>query len=498
MISSSCRVQQALARGKGGIYRGRTSSTPLRKLSTTIHFRNALATHSSLKYSELPPTWYSRRWVDLSEPHHEEFWRAIPLWRDVSREDFFSWDWSTKNVVEANEKKTNKKLLEFLDVVLPDIVPRTRELGGLQSRDEFMGDVVSGLRKATMSLRVMPYVLSRINWSDPANDPIFRQFIPIKSIMMDDHKALTLDSLEEKEDEAVPGVIHRYPDKALFLPISACPTYCLFCTRSYAVGPDTALVDKLTYKTSLKKLDEAYAYMESQEGLHDIVVSGGDAYYLQPHILESIGDRLIGMKNIERFRIASKGLAVSPQRFLDPKDKWTETLLRLSDKARKAGKHMALHTHFNHPNEISWITEKASRKLLESGLTVRNQTVLLRGINDDADTMLTLIKKLAKMAIQPYYVYQCDMVPKAEHFRTPLQTILDIEAQIQGTVAGFMMPKFVVDLPGGGGKRAASLRESYDRKTGVSTFTQPAVKGRDRENKVYKYYDPVDTLQTES
>lgn len=160
-------------------------------------------------------------------------------------------------------------------------------------------------------------------------------------------------------------------------------------------------MDKQAFRASRQSLNEAFKYLEGQEGLHDVVVSGGDAYYLEPHILQLIGDRLIGMKNIERFRFATKGLAVSPHRFLDRNDEWTDTLLHISDKAKKAGKHMALHTHFNHPSEISWVTEKASRKLLQSGLTVRNQTVLLRGINDNADTMLTLIKKLAKMAIQP-------------------------------------------------------------------------------------------------
>lgn len=142
-------------------------------------------------------------------------------------------------------------------------------------------------------------------------------------------------------------------------------------------------------------------YIASQEGLYDIVVSGGDAYYLEPHILERIGDALIGIPNIRRFRFASKGLAVSPQRFLDPADGWTKALIRVSDKARQAGKHMALHTHFNHPDEISWITEKASLKLLQAGVTVRNQTVLLRGINDNVQTMSTLIRKLADMVIQP-------------------------------------------------------------------------------------------------
>lgn len=152
---------------------------------------------------------------------------------------------------------------------------------------------------------------------------------------------------------------------------------------------------------SPSKLENVRAYISSQEGLHDIVVSGGDAFYLRPEDIELIGNTLMNIPHIRRVRFATKGLAVAPQRFLDPADKWTNALIRVFDKARQAGKHMALHTHFNHPNEISWITEKASLRLLQAGVTVRNQTVLLRNINDDVATMSTLIRKLADMVIQP-------------------------------------------------------------------------------------------------
>ncbi|KAI5865004.1 kama family protein [Durotheca rogersii] len=420
----------------------------------------------------------------------DEFWRAIPLWSEVSSADFLSWRWSIGNVVE-----TKRRLLNFLEAVVPAEVPRDNAFGGIQSRDEFMADVCRGIDKSAMSVRMMPYVLSRINWQDPANDPIFRQFLMLESVMIDDHPKLRLDPLDEQKDEPVPNLVHRYPDKALFLATSVCPTNCVFCTRSYGVGASTQLVTKKSFTLSRAKMEAVFKYIESQEGLHDIVVSGGDSYYLSPNILEWIGDRLIGMKNIERFRIASKGLAIAPSRFLDKADPWTDALVRVAEKARRAGKHMALHTHFNHPNEISWITERASLRLQQSGVMVRNQTVLLRGVNDNVDTMLSLIRKLAKMAIHPYYVYQCDMVPAVEHLRTPLQTILDIEAQLQGEIAGFDIPKFVVDLPGGGGKRPAYLHESYDRETGVSTFTQPALKGRSKEGRTYRYYDPVKPRQ---
>lgn len=175
----------------------------------------------------------------------------------------------------------------------------------------------------------------------------------------------------------------------------------MFCTRSYAVGADTDTVTKASLKPTRKRWEEAFAYIESQPGLHDIVISGGDSYYLQPEQLRLIGERLIKMPNIRRFRFASKGLAVAPTRVLDRHDGWVDTLIDISDQAKRAGKAMAWHTHFNHPNEISWITSEASQKLFEAGVMVRNQAVLLRGVNDDFETMSTLIRRLADNNIFP-------------------------------------------------------------------------------------------------
>ncbi|KAI0904803.1 L-lysine-aminomutase [Ustulina deusta] len=421
--------------------------------------------------------------TDLEEP---EFWREVPLFKDTSRDEFMSWQWNTGNVVEKKQR-----LLEILHAVVPEKIPRAAGIGGMQTKDEFAGDVCSGIRLSTMSVRLMPYVLSRINWADPANCPIFRQFVPLGSIRMKDHPQARLDSLHERKDSPVDGIVHRYPDKAVFLPLSVCPIYCVFCTRADGVGADTDILTKEPFKISHTRYKKAFAYVRSQDGLKDILVSGGDAYYLQPHLLEWIGDSIIKMKNIERFRFATRGLAVGPNRFLDSGDPWAEALIRVSDKARRAGKHFAVHTHFNHPNEISWITEKACRRLSQASVTVRNQSVLLRGVNDNVATMSSLISKLAQMLVHPYYVYQCDMVPKVEHFRTPLQTSLDLESQLRGSIAGFDMPNFIVDLPGGGGKRLACSFESYDRDTGVSTFRAPALTNKGKEGKIYKYYDPL-------
>ncbi|KAK0737590.1 hypothetical protein B0T21DRAFT_286295 [Apiosordaria backusii] len=416
----------------------------------------------------------------------DEFWREVPVWQNVSAQDFLSYRWSVT------------KLFKFLQAVVPEEVPLNEAGTEMQTRDEFIADVMEGVAAATMAIRMTPYILSRVNWKDPRHDPIIRQFLPLKSVLIPDHPKLTLDSLHEEADSPVKGLVHRYDDKALFLPTSVCPTYCMFCTRSYAVGADTDTVTKASLKPTRKRWEEAFTYIENTPALQDIVVSGGDSYYLQPEQLTMIGERLISMPNIKRFRFASKGLAVAPTRVLDESDGWVNALIDISNKAKKAGKAVAWHTHFNHPNEISWISKEASQKLFEEGVMVRNQTVLLRGVNDDVDTMSKLIRDLADNKVFPYYVYQCDMVERVEHLRTPLQTILDLEARIRGSIAGFMMPQFVVDLPGGGGKRLACSYESYDQKTGLSTYRAPAVTGRDKENKLYEYYDPIDTLPKDS
>lgn len=149
-------------------------------------------------------------------------------------------------------------------------------------------------------------------------------------------------------------------------------------------------------KPILKRWEAAFKYIEATPQITDVVVSGGDAYYLSPEQLAYIGERLIKIPNVKKFRIASKGLGVAPNRILDPNDQWSDALLWVHRLALKEGKRAALHTHINHPNEISWVTEQACRKLIEGGLTVRNQSVLLHGINDNADTISKLIRSLAE------------------------------------------------------------------------------------------------------
>ncbi|PSS22823.1 hypothetical protein M430DRAFT_135122 [Amorphotheca resinae ATCC 22711] len=420
----------------------------------------------------------------------EPYWQKIARWSDVSEKEFLSYRWQISRNIQGP-----RNLSVFLNEVLPENIPANKHYQHIRTKGAFIEDVMQGIKEAPMSIRLTPHILSVIDWSNPLNDPLRRQFIPMKSTYMPDHPKLGLDSLHEAADSPVTGLVHRYPDKVLFLATSVCGLYCRFCTRSYAVGGNTDTVTKSSYKPIKARWDQALQYISDNEVIQDVVVSGGDSYYLQPDQLRYIGDRLLAIPHIRRFRLATKGLCVTPSRTLDPEDAWTDELVRLSNRGRALGKQVALHTHFNHPQEITWVTREAAQKLFQNGVVVRNQSVLLRGVNDNVQTMSALIRELADSNIQPYYVYQCDMVQGIEDLRTPLQTILDLECQIRGSIAGFLMPSFVVDLPGGGGKRLAASYQSYDRKTGVSKFVAPAVKGtvkgRDKENLVYEYYDPL-------
>jgi lysine 2,3-aminomutase len=197
------------------------------------------------------------------------------------------------------------------------------------------------------------------------------------------------------------------------------------------------------------------------------------------------------MPNIRRMRFASKGPAVMPMKILTD-DPWVDALTRVVEKGRKMHKEVVLHTHFNHPNEITEITKAALDKLMERGITVRNQSVLQRGVNDSPETMALLVKRLGHVNVHPYYVYVHDLVKGVEDLRTSVDTALHIEKNVRGSTAGFNTPTFVVDAPGGGGKRDAHSYEYYDRETGVSVYSAPSVK----PGKLFLYFDPLHQLST--
>ena len=397
------------------------------------------------------------------------FWQRIPAYRDVDEKTFLDHHWQAKHTI------TNvQKLLKAVEGLV--------EPG-------FVADAEEGFKKAPMSVRVSPYLLSLVDWQHPYEDPLRIQFIPLKSRLLPDHPKLHLDSLNEQGDAPVPGLTHRYPDKALFLPLDTCPVYCRFCTRSYAVGIDTEEVEKVNLKVSDERWRAAYAYIASRAELEDIVISGGDAYQLRAQQIEEIGEALLAIPNVRRMRFATKGPAVMPMKLLTD-EPWIDALTRIVEKGRKLHKEVVLHTHFNHPKEITAITERAMNKLHERGIFVRNQSVLQRRVNDAPDVMTLLVKRLGHVNVHPYYVYVHDLVRGVEDLRTTLDTALYLEKHVRGSTAGFNTPVFVVDAPGGGGKRDAHSYEYYDRESGISVFTAPAVK----PGQFFLYYDPLDHL----
>jgi lysine 2,3-aminomutase len=210
---------------------------------------------------------------------------------------------------------------------------------------------------------------------------------------------------------------------------------------------------------------------------------------LNPALVRSIGESLLEIPNIQQVRFASKMLGVLPMR-IHPGDEWTRAIGSLAQLARRRMKDVCLHTHISHENELSPSTFRAMRTLTEFGVKVRNQCVLLRGVNDEFEAIYRLLKKLCRLQIEPYLVYLHDMVPGCEHLRTTLAQAERLSCEIQGTLSGFNTPRFVCDAPGGGGKRNIASYEAYDREIGASAWTAPYVK----PGKFFYYFDPIDLL----
>lgn len=398
-----------------------------------------------------------------------EFWRQLPAYEQIDAATFEDHRWQQKYTVTRPDK-----LLAVIGALVPPA---------------FVVDLQRGLAAAPMALRLTPYVLSLIDWRDPHRDPLRRQFLPLASGLEPDHPRLSLDSLHERKDSPVPGLTHRYPDKALFLALDTCPVYCRFCTRSYAVGLDTPVVDKLNLHVDGMRWTRAFEYVAATPSIEDVVVSGGDTYNLRAEQISRIGHALLDIPHLRRIRFASKGPAILPMKLLSD-HAWVDALLEVAERARQTDREVAVHVHFNHPREITDITRRAIGRLHREGVTIRNQSVLLRHVNDTPDTMRMLVKRLSFVNVHPYYVYQHDMVAGVEDLRTALAHTLELEKQVRGATAGFNTPTFVVDLPGGGGKRDAHSFETYDIESGISIYRSPNV---DHE-RLYAYFDPISQL----
>jgi lysine 2,3-aminomutase len=281
-------------------------------------------------------------------------------------------------------------------------------------------------------IAVTPYYLSLCDPRDPAC-PIRRQVVP-RSEERETVAGDLRDPLGEEAHEVAPELVQRYPDRALLLVSDRCAVYCRFCTRSRMVGQGGG-------PRSLERLEPAFSYLASHPEVRDVIVSGGDPLVMATPKLLLLIERLRAIESVETIRLATRVPVVLPQRVTDE----LVTALRPHHP-------LWVMTHFNHPRELTDESRAACRRLADAGFPVMNQTVLLRGVNDDSQTLTALFRGLVRERVRPYYLLQTDPVSGSSHLRTPLSVGLAIMEQLQGRLSGIALPKFIVDTPGGFGK----------------------------------------------
>jgi lysine 2,3-aminomutase len=313
------------------------------------------------------------------------------------------------------------------------------------------------------------------------------------------HPLATRDSLHEADMWAVEGLTHRYPTKVLAEVLATCPQYCGHCTRMDLVGNSTPQVDK--YKFQVKqpsRHQQILDYLRRTPSVRDVVVSGGDIANLPIRTLEGFVSQLLDIENIRDIRLATKGVMGIPQHFLQ--DDVLQGLERLARKAAEREVDLAVHTHVNHANQLTPLVGRVVRELLAMGFRdVRNQGVLLRGVNTASQDLLELCFTLLDRAkIMPYYFYMCDMIPNSEHWRISVAQAQELQHAIMGYLPGFATPRVVCDVPFVG-KRWIHQVESYDREKGISYWTKNYRTGiefddPDALERRYEYYDPIHAL----
>ncbi|MBD3304780.1 KamA family radical SAM protein [candidate division KSB3 bacterium] len=284
-----------------------------------------------------------------------------------------------------------------------------------------------------LPLSITPYYASLLDSHDPAQ-PLRRTVIPVRA----EYTCMpgeADDPLGEDHTSPVPGIVHRYPDRVLFLATDFCSTYCRYCTRSRMVG------EARSQHSPLRQWEQAIAYIAANPAIRDVLISGGDPLTLADDRLEWLLARLRRIPHVELLRIGTKVPAVLPQRI-------TPTLTRMFKRYHP----LWMSLHFTHPDELTPETAQASQRLADAGIPLGSQTVLLAGINDTVDTMKRLVQGLVKIRVRPYYLYQCDPITGSSHFRTPVAKGLEIIRGLRGYTTGYAVPTYVIDAPGGGGK----------------------------------------------
>jgi len=310
---------------------------------------------------------------------------------------------------------------------------------------------------------ITPYYLSLVDKQNP-KDPVMLQCVPSKH---EEGVYLELqdDPLGEEKDTVVKGLVHRYPDRALVSLTDICPVYCRHCTRKREWH-------KGFWTRTAVELEVIYDYIRGHKEIRDVILSGGDPFILSTERLESILKRLRDMSHVEIIRIGTRCPVVLPQRIDDE-------LANMLKKYRP----IWINTHFNHPNEITSESARACDRLLCAGIPVNNQTVLLKGINDDAMTMTRLCQGLLRISVRPYYLFQCDPVTGTGHFRTPIDKGLEIVKAMRGFTSGLCVPTYVIDGLEGQGK--VPLQPEYLVSREKDHFILKSYKGE-----IFKYHNP--------
>ncbi len=333
--------------------------------------------------------------------------RRAPVFANVPDEKWNDWRW-----------QLSKRLNSVED--FEQIFPLTdSERKALSAPDLFRVDVT-------------PYYVSLIDPADPA-DPIRRQIIPTAG-EINAFTGMMEDSLSEDRHSPVPGLVHRYPDRVLMLVTTQCASYCRYCTRARIVGDPNQTFSRSEW-------DAQFDYLKKTPQVRDVLLSGGDPLTLAPKMLEELLTRLREIPHIEVIRIGSRVPVFMPMRVTD---ELTNMLQRFHP--------LWMNIHVNHPNEISRELETAADKLTRAGIPLGNQSVLLAGVNDCVHIQRDLVQKLVRIRVRPYYLYQCDLVEGAGHFRTPVAKGVEIIEGLRGHTSGYAVPTYVVDAPGGGGK----------------------------------------------
>jgi lysine 2,3-aminomutase len=318
------------------------------------------------------------------------------------------------------------------------------------------------LRQAAQNFefRISPAMVALIK---SPGDPIWRQYVP--DLLELDVRDGMVDSLAEDANSPVPNITHRYPDRALFLVSPVCASYCRFCTRRRKVGDPE--------KIPLRQFESAFRYLAEHTEIRDVIMSGGDPLLLSDRRLDEICQRLRAIPHLEILRIGSRIPCHLPERI-------TPELCAILRRYHP----LYINTHFNHPDELTPAAVRGLGMLADAGIPLGCQTVLLKGVNDDPDVMKLLMQKLLAARVRPYYIYMCDQVAGAEHFRTTVQKGLEIIQALRGWTSGLAVPHFVIDAPGGGGK--IPLLPEY-----VESITDDAVVLRNYAGKRYRYQQPT-------